>query len=146
MFLYTIGFTKKSAEQFFERIKYYRVKILIDVRLINNNVFAGFTKKNDLKYLLGEVCSCDYEHCPEYAPTKEILTAYKKKKISWPEYEKEYTNLMNERNSINDFITRFSDYETLCLLCAEPEPTHCHRRLLAEMISKKLDDLILTHI
>ena len=147
MFLYTIGFTKKSAEQFFTRIKYYNIKLLVDIRLNNNTQLAGFTKKNDLKYFLEQICGCQYEHCPEYAPTKELLSSYKHKKITWPEYEKEYTRLMQERGSIKNFISRFDSLcETVCLLCAEPQPDKCHRRLFAEMIAAELPDVILTHI
>ena len=147
MFLYTIGFTKKSAEQFFTRIKYYRIKLLIDIRLNNNNQLAGFSKKDDLKYFLDTICGCQYEHCPEYAPTKEILSSYKRKKITWHDYEQKYTRLMQERDAIKNFISRFDSlYETVCLLCSENMPDKCHRRLFAEMIYKALPDVILTHI
>ena len=48
--LYTIGFTKKSAEDFFELLKKHHVKNIIDVRISNSSQLAGFAKGNDLIY------------------------------------------------------------------------------------------------
>ncbi len=143
MLLYTIGFTQKSAEKFFETLKFRGVKMLVDVRLFNSTQLAGFAKKNDLKYFLKAICNCEYAHCVNYAPTKKILDGYKKEKITWNEYEFQYKNLMDERKSVEDFIKCFYDvYDPVCLLCAEPTPEHCHRRLFAELIKEELKDKV----
>ncbi|MBR1487151.1 MAG: DUF488 domain-containing protein [Synergistaceae bacterium] len=146
MILYTIGFTQKSAEKFFETLRFKKVQILIDVRLFNSTQLAGFTKKNDLKYFLKTICNCEYEHKVEYAPTKKILDDYKKEKITWNEYEFQYKFLMDARKSVNDFITCFNFYDSVCLLCAEPTPEHCHRRLFAELVKEKLPDVEICHL
>ncbi len=70
MKIYTIGFTQKSAKQFFELIKKNNINILLDIRLNNKSQLAGFTKGDDLEYFLSEICNCEYKHCLEYAPTK----------------------------------------------------------------------------
>ena len=94
-----------------------------------------------------ELINCKYEHHINYAPTKEILTDWQKKRITWPEYTERYHALMTERNSVHDFITRYYDvYETVCLLCSEPTPEHCHRRLFAEMIQEAKPDIEVIHI
>ena len=49
MILYTMGFTQKSARDFFEPIKDNRIGLLIDVRLNNQSQLAGFTKGKDLE-------------------------------------------------------------------------------------------------
>ena len=69
MKIFTIGFTKKSAETFFTRLKNAGVKRLIDVRLNNVSQLAGFTKKDDLRYFTKALCNIDYFHLPELAPT-----------------------------------------------------------------------------
>lgn len=135
MTVFTIGFTQKTAEQFFALLKENQVEIVLDVRLNNKSQLAGFAKGDDLPYFLSELCHCEYRHCLEFAPTKEILDAYKNKRISWNEYEDQYAVLMNQRGNHLDFIDRFSEYTHICLLCSEPTPEHCHRRLLAEMIA-----------
>lgn len=146
MNLYTIGFTQKSAEQFFGRIKYYGIQILLDIRLKNDSQLLGFTRKRDLPYLL-ELHNCKYEQCKNYAPTEEILTSWKKKLISWQEYEQQYTSLMIKRKAVREFITCYDGlYESVCLLCSEPTAEHCHRRLLAEMIADEMKYVEVIHI
>ncbi|MCI8809321.1 MAG: DUF488 domain-containing protein [Oscillibacter sp.] len=134
MTIFTIGFTKKNAKQFFELLKANQIDLLVDIRLNNKSQLAGFTKGDDLPYFLSEICHCAYRHCEEFAPTKEILDGYKKKQITWEGYVEGYTELMEKRGRHRDFAKRFSAYQNVCLLCSEPTPEKCHRRLLAEMI------------
>ena len=148
MIIYTIGHTKRTAREFFESLKFRNVQMLIDIRLKNSSNLLRFSTggKDDLGYLL-EFINCQYVHRPDYAPSAEILDAYKKKKISWPEYEERYRNLMTERKSVEDFLIEFEGiYETVCLLCSEPTPENCHRRLFAEMILERRPDFELEHI
>ncbi len=135
--IFTIGFTKKSAESFFSLIKSSGVKTLIDVRLNNISQLAGFSKRDDLRFFLKEICSVDYAHAPEFAPTKDILAAYKKNEISWERYEDKFINLLAQRN-IEKQITP-SLLEKGCLLCSEHKPHHCHRRLVVEYLNKHSD-------
>ena len=146
MNLYTIGFTKKSAENFFDLIKENEIKLLLDVRLNNKSQLAGFTKANDLKYFLFEICKCDYQHCVEYAPTKDILDDYKKKRFSWDSYVKMYIELILRRGDYKKFSTRFASFQNVCLLCSEPTAEQCHRRLLAEVIADYDKGIVIKHI
>lgn len=134
MDIYTMGFTQKTAEQFFEKIKKNEIEILVDVRLNNQSQLAGFTKGKDLSYFLKELCHCKYDHNISYAPTKEILQAYKKETISWSEYEEKYVELLIKRKVEKDFENKYLKYSKVLLLCSEPTPECCHRRLLAEYL------------
>ena len=146
MILYTIGSSKKSAEQFFGCLKYHMVRVLVDVRLKNDSQLLGFARKRDLPYFLGGI-QCEYEHCPKYAPSGEILTGWRKKLITWDEYEREYRALMNERGAVEDFLIRFVGvYDPVCLLCSEAGPERCHRRLFAEMVHEKRNDVEVVHL
>ena len=55
MNIYSIGFTQKKAEEFFNLIKNSDVKTLVDVRLNNTSQLSGFAKRDDLKFFLKEV-------------------------------------------------------------------------------------------
>ena len=92
--VYTIGFTKKSAERFFGFLKESNISTLIDVRLNTTSQLAGFAKRDDLRFFLRELCCAEYVQIPELAPTKEILNAYKKGEMSWEKYENKFLNLM----------------------------------------------------
>jgi uncharacterized protein (DUF488 family) len=150
MNLYTIGFTKKSASQFFEILKSHGVDLLIDVRLNNKSQLAGFTKGDDLPYFLKEICGTAYIQELEYAPTKEILDSYKSKRIHWCDYEKEYSELIEKRDERSQicrkFVDTYAQYHNVALLCSESTPDKCHRRLAAEAICKANPDIQLEHL
>jgi len=135
--VFTIGFTKKNAEKFFDFIKNSNTSTLIDVRLNNLSQLSGFAKRDDLKYFLRELCDVDYIHVPDFAPTKEILNAYKKGEISWEKYEDGFLNLMAKRN-IERLVSSI-DIKDGCLLCSEHEPHFCHRRLVMEYLNENTD-------
>ena len=142
--LYTIGFTKKDAESFFTLLEKNGIKKLIDIRLNNVSQLAGFTKKNDLKYLLRAICNIRYLHMPELAPTSEILNDYKKKRIGWHDYESRFNKILSDRK-IERSLNK-TDLDAACLLCSEASPEKCHRRLVAEYLRKKLDDIEIIHL
>ena len=140
MIIYTIGFTQKNAELFFETIKKNSVQLLVDVRLNNKSQLAGFTKAGDIEYFLKTICGTEYYHGDEFAPTKELLKAYQNKEKSWEEYETEFNEILTGRNVCKRFVQRFNKYDRICLLCSEQKPDQCHRRLVAEMIKKESED------
>lgn len=146
MVLYTIGFTQKSAEQFFELIKKHKIELLLDIRLNNKSQLAGFTKGSDLKYFLAQMCECRYDHCVDCAPTKEILDAYKNNQITWNDYESLYLPLMEKRKTVGSILKKSAQYERVCLLCSEPTPDRCHRRLLAELVVESDPTIQIKHI
>ncbi len=131
--IYTIGFSGKDAETFFTTLKRNSVSHLIDIRLNNVSQLAGYTKKNDLKFFLHEICNIKYSHEILYAPTKEILDNYKNKNITWEQYKESYLSLMSYRNIITKLCTPL---HMACLLCSEKTHEHCHRGLLADMLLK----------
>ncbi|MUK51499.1 DUF488 domain-containing protein [Aliivibrio fischeri] len=145
MNIYTIGFTKKNAKTFFGHIKSANVSTLIDVRLNNVSQLAGFAKRDDLKFFLKELCGAEYLHAPSLAPTKVMLSNYKKGESSWEKYEDEFLNLMAQRNIEREFAKPL--LEDSCLLCSEHEPHFCHRRLVVEYLNEHSNlDLKVTHL
>lgn len=145
MEVYSIGFTKKTAEQFFGALKKAGIRSLLDVRLNNISQLAGFAKRDDLRYFLREICGADYTHEPLLAPTQEMLDDYKKRKGTWQEYEQKFLALMSDRQ-IEDKINRSIFALPTVLLCSELKPDNCHRRLVLEYLAKKWGDLTIRHL
>jgi uncharacterized protein (DUF488 family) len=143
MKLFTIGFTRSSAEGFFSRLSNAHVRKLIDVRLNNVSQLAGFAKKEDLRYFAKAICGISYEHLPELAPTQDILDDYKKSKGAWSVYAQKFLDLMARRKIEN--IDR-ACMDGGCLLCSEDKPHHCHRRLVAEYLKDKWGDVEIEHL
>lgn len=144
MKVFTIGFTKTTAERFFTRIKNAGAKRVLDVRLNNVSQLAGFAKKDDLRYFLWSICSVEYVHRRELAPTQDLLDAYKKDGGDWPTYERGFLALMTKRH-VEDQIAR-EQLDGACLLCSEDKPHHCHRRLVAEYLRSKWGSLDIEHL
>jgi uncharacterized protein (DUF488 family) len=144
MRLYTIGFTRRSAEQFFETLRRAGVRRVLDVRLNNSSQLAGFSKRDDLNYFLGAIAGIDYHHLPAFAPTQEILDQYKKSKGSWEQYASLYNALLRQRQGESGVARELFDGG--CLLCSEPTPEHCHRRLLAEYLHDLWGGIEIVHL
>ena len=144
MKLFTIGFTKNSAEEFFTRLQKAGVRRVVDVRLNNTSQLAGFAKARDLKYFLHAIAEIDYVHIPDFAPTQDIIDDFKKKKGSWAEYARKFGDLMAERRIAN--ISANTLRENDCLLCSESTCEHCHRRLVAEHLQEQLGNIEVIHL
>lgn len=142
--LYTIGFTEKPAETFFNLLKSSGIKKIVDTRINNVSQLAGFAKGTDLPYFARTIGNISYEHNLDFAPTKELLSRYRAHKLTWEEYETEYLNLLDIRK-----IAQKTDIEKLhenCLLCSEHKPDRCHRRLLAEYLHHVRNDILIIHL
>lgn len=134
--IYTIGFTKKNARQFFGLIQKSGVKRVLDTRLNNVSQLAGFTKKDDLSFFLEKVAGVSYDHALRLAPTDDMLKSYKKGEITWEAYAEAYRDLIRKRH-VEEFFSADA-LNGACLLCSEATPHHCHRRLAAEFFRNHL--------
>ena len=142
--LFTIGFTKKTARDFFELLTEAGVKRIIDTRLNNVSQLSGFAKRKDLEYFLKEIADIEYTHLLDLAPTKDILNPYKKKQTNWQTYEKSFLDLIEQRQIENKVTPDILDGG--CLLCSEAKPHYCHRRLVAEYLNNKLGNINICHL
>jgi uncharacterized protein (DUF488 family) len=142
--LFTIGFTKKSAEHFFTALSRTGVQRVLDIRLNNVSQLAGFAKRDDLRFFLKALCGIDYHHLPILAPSKELLDAYRKNGGDWPTYRSGFLRLIAAREVEKRVSKELIDGG--CLLCSEEAPDHCHRRLVAEYLADKWGNLEITHL
>lgn len=144
MRLFTIGFTKKSAEEFFSALQTSGVERLIDVRLNNVSQLAGFAKRSDLEYFLRVICGIPYTHQLTLAPTPEMLDDYRKRDHDWDRYQAQFLDLMAHRQIEHAIEPRAVD--GACLLCSEATPHRCHRRLVAEYLQRSWGNVEIIHI
>lgn len=142
---YSIGFTKHSAEEFFEKLKDAGIERLVDVRLNNVSQLAGFAKRRDLAYFLNAICGIEYRHEPLLAPTSELLSAYQKKRIDWATYRHWFRKIMVERRIEQRVDSHLFDRPSV-LLCSELTPERCHRRLALDYLWRKWGDFEIRHL
>lgn len=144
MKLFTIGFTRSSAERFFDRLERAGVRRVIDVRLHATSQLAGFAKRDDLRYFLRRLGELDYLAPPELAPTEEMLAAYRAKRIDWDEYARRFRDLLESRRIDETIPREIADHG--CLLCSEATAHQCHRRLVAEHLAARWGGVQIVHL
>lgn len=143
MIINTMGFSGKSADEFFTILVKNKVQSLIDIRLNNTSQLSSFTNIKHLPYFL-KLHGINYYYKPEYAPTKALLDGYKNKSIDWKEYERLYNEIIKKRD-----ILKNVEWETLdnaVFLCSESTAEKCHRRLLAEILAKENSNIQIRHL
>lgn len=142
--IYTIGFTQSTAQHFFERLLDNGIEQLLDIRLNNRSQLAGFAKAPDLAWFLDKICGIEYLYDDYLAPTDAILDDYRKKRIDWPGYVCAFESLMQERKICEHIQAHYrgSQGKRICLLCSEPTPEQCHRRLVAEYFASTFNDCV----
>ncbi len=145
MKLYTIGFAKKTAQQFFELLAHNGVTRLVDIRLHPHGQLAGFTKQEDLRYFLDRLIGCDYIHMLNLAPEEDILRAYRSSH-DWNQYAQTFIALLDRRNIPAALDRTVFEEKVCCLLCSEPTPEYCHRRLVAERLASEWKNVEIIHI
>ena len=146
MRLYTIGFTQKSAETFFELLRRNGVRRLVDIRVSPDGQLSGFARKTDLPYFLSRLADgCGYIHLPELAPTKDTLHEYRADH-DWPRYVERFEALMDERNIPAALNREEFEAAASCLLCSEATPEQCHRRLVAERLAARWGGVEIIHL
>ncbi|MBL7200215.1 MAG: DUF488 domain-containing protein [Anaerolineae bacterium] len=143
--VYTIGYKGKPLKTFINRLRDAGIDAVIDVRLRNTSHLAGYTKRDDLAFLLEEGFQIAYEHRPELAPTPEILDAYREHE-DWAVYESLFAPLLAQRAAGQVGREVLSRYRAPCLLCSERTAEHCHRRLVAEHWVEALPELRIVHL
>lgn len=144
MEVYTAGFTKWLAEDFFEKLNALNINKLIDIRLRPNSQLSGFTREVNFSYFLKNLSHVEYEHQINLAPTKELLNKRRKNNLSWQEFESEYLNLLTE--DILEYCFKEISKQNILFLCSESEPQFCHRRVLTDKLLSLNSELKVTHL
>jgi uncharacterized protein (DUF488 family) len=144
MKIFTIGFTKKTAEQFFGLLDRPDIKRVVDIRLNNRSQLAGFTKSEDLRFFLHRAIGKDYVHLPQLAPNADMLKSYRAGKGDWAGYERDFLALMKDRR-VEESVSK-DLLDGGCLLCSEATPEHCHRRLVTEYFASHWPGTEITHL
>lgn len=145
MEIFTIGFTKKTAEEFFGALKKADIKRLVDIRLHNTSPMSLFTRHADFPFFLKKLCGAEYIHKTILAPSEELFQAYQEEKITWSQYERKFLALMQEREIEKTIDPALFSVPTI-LLCREPTADKCHRRLVLEYLSKHWGKIKVTHL
>lgn len=140
--LFNIGFTQKTAEEFFGILKKNKIDCLVDIRLNPNGQLSRFAFEKDLPFFLDKLADgCKYVHRVDLAPQNELLKEVRTKGSAMSKdyklFEKEFNQYLEKKSNIGNFSEQFIKYQNVVLLCSEHTNEKCHRRLVSEMLLNK---------
>ena len=144
MEVYTAGFTKWLAKDFFNVLKKYKIQLLIDIRRRPNSQLSGYTKSDNFEYFLKELSGVRYLNDLDLAPSKELLYSRRKEGLDWNNFSLEYINQLNSKKLDNCLETIYS-HKTL-FLCSETLPDKCHRKLLVDKLYELDNNISVIHL
>lgn len=130
---YTIGFAKRTMEQFVELLKAKGVKTLVDVRKNPRSMFKPEFNKESVRKVLKEN-GIKYVHYPELGVPEET----RKELARTGDYE--WFFKWYDENVVTKRLAGSVDLETLsypiAIMCVEFDPTKCHRHRIALALEK----------
>ena len=86
------------------------------------------------------------EWWPQLAPPPTLIGAYYKRGLPWKEFEerfKEHLSQKEQKECLLRLVLRAQE-GTVTILCVEPSPERCHRRLVAEACKALNPELAVT--
>ena len=143
--LFNIGFTQKTAQQFFGILKAHKIDCLVDIRLNPNGQLSRFAFEKDLPFFLDKlVDGCKYSHRVDLAPTKELLKEVRDKSNPMSKdyklFEEAFIFQLKKYSHISNFVKEYGKYKNVVLLCSEPTTEKCHRRLVSQLLLEKFGE------
>jgi uncharacterized protein (DUF488 family) len=143
--LFNIGFTQKTAEEFFGILKKNKIDCLVDIRLNPNGQLSRFAFEKDLPFFLDKLADgCKYAHRVDLAPQTELLKEVRTKGSAMSKdyklFEKEFNQYLEKKSNIGNFVAQFKIYQNVVLLCSEHTTEKCHRRLVSNMLLNKFGE------
>jgi len=133
--LFTIGYEGISLEEYFNRLIKNDVKVLVDVRNNPLSMKFGFSKNQLKKYC--EKLYIEYIHIPEVG----IQPEFRKELNEQSDYDKLFidyqkNNLSKTISYQQDIFNLLKTRNRIALTCFEANICMCHRKHLAEAITK----------
>ena len=133
--LFTIGYEGISLEEYLNRLLINDVKLLVDVRKNALSMKYGFSKSK-----LKQVCESlkiEYIHLPEVgidSDRRQELNGFEDYRRLFEEYKK--NNLSRTSETQLKILELLIKKKRIALTCFEANPDYCHRKHLAEAISR----------
>lgn len=128
----TVGYERRTIDQLMDLLKGVHVSCLLDVR-----IRAGSRKKGFSKTALSEHCAYNglrYVHERDLGTPRWIMQKFRNTGVyDWDAY----LEFLLQQTDALDRAAIIATAETVCLLCYERDYRECHRRFVAEELSKR---------
>jgi uncharacterized protein (DUF488 family) len=127
MQIYTIGHSNHSQEQFLNLLTNARIQVLADVRSNPSSRWAPFANRGDLKKILQSV-RIRYVYLGDALGGRPSDSDSYDNETGKVDY-RAIQETEHFRRGIDALLDELRQYR-VCIMCAEEDPTSCHRNLL----------------
>jgi len=143
--IYTIGYEKRTIDQYISELTNAKVDILIDVREYAWSYKRGFCKTK-LSQSLSEA-NIKYIHLKEAGNPKEIRRSSESIESCLKKYRRYLTKTQSGIKEISEIIGDAKrDKQTICLTCFEREHTCCHRSVITDVLQYSFNGIKILHL
>ena len=134
--MFTIGYQATTMPAFLRALTDAGVKLLVDVRRVASSRRPGFAKTS-LKANLATV-GIDYLHLRSIGtPADGRAAARAGHHDVMKQVYREHLETEEAREGMAQLSALLDEGQPLCIMCFEHDPTHCHRLLIVEELSKQ---------
>lgn len=130
MTFYTIGYGGRGPTELVERLRENAVQRVVDVRLRPDRASMGayVWSKDETKGIRGLL----ERHGVAYQWLPELGNLF----LDLPDWKERYTRLIETSGDL--LLSRLLELnEPFCLLCAEKDPSGCHREVIAQALIRR---------
>lgn len=133
--IYTIGYEGAAVPSFLAALRRAGIGLVLDIRAAPVSRKKGFSK-NPLAAHLAEA-GIDYRHLRGLGTPKVGRSAARSGDL--PAFERIFRAHLEEPEALLDLgeALALAKRQTVCLLCMERAPEHCHRLIVAERMAKE---------
>ncbi len=123
----TVGHSRHGWEDFLDMLKRNRVSALVDVRTTPFSRFAAWSKRGDLEEAL------ELEGIGYHFLGAELGGRPAGSHLYRADGTADYNRFRKEKryqDGLSQLLALIAKGGTVCIMCAEANPEHCHRKLL----------------
>jgi len=134
--LFTIGYEQATPDAVLNELKRAKVKLLVDTRAVAASRKPGFSKR--------QLAASLDEHGIAYLHLQKLGTPVEGRqaaragdlKTLWSIYTK-HLKTPQAIEAIDELLALVKSGKSICLLCYERDPGHCHRSRIAEIVHER---------
>lgn len=141
--LFTIGYAGKDIQQFIRLLQQSHITTLIDVRQLPLSRKRDFSKSNLQEHL--EHSGIEYRHLGILGSPKNLREKVRSDN-DYQAFFKGYTSYLKTKQDTIEELADAVTQKSACLMCVEPEPTQCHRQIVAHALEKRQPQLKVVHL
>jgi hypothetical protein len=140
--LYTLGYAGSRVETVLWALAARQIRVLLDIRWSPTSQCHGFEPGTLRRIVEGRGMA--YRHVPALGSAPDLRYRYQEDG-DWAAFASAYLGALEGQDALLGRVAGYARGHPVCLLCAEHDPGHCHRRLLAERLAP-LAGLTIEHL